>query len=114
VSRTDDRAWAGGAATALPADHEKATLVGRIWDPAAGGPSVVAIRDGDAHDLSAAFATMSRLCELDDPAAAVRAARGPVVAAVDDLLANSSSVDTDPSAARLLSPLDDAMSASAR
>ena len=98
--------WAGGAVAALPTDHADATLVGRIWDPAAGGPSVVVVRDGDAFDLSGQFATMSELCDVDDPAAAVRAARGDLVGSVETLLANSSSIDTDPTAPRLLSPID--------
>lgn len=98
--------WAGGVATALPDDHADATLVGRIWDPVAGGPSVVVVRDGEAFDVSSEFATMSELCEADDPAAAVRAARGPLVASVETLLVNSSSIDTDPAAPRLLSPID--------
>ncbi|MEO5921552.1 MAG: fumarylacetoacetate hydrolase family protein [Pseudolysinimonas sp.] len=108
MNRTDDRArdWTGGVAAALPTDHADATLVGRIWDPGAGGPSVVMVRDGDAFDLSGEFATMSELCELDDPAAAVRAARGLRVGSVEALLANSSSIDTDPDAPRLLSPID--------
>lgn len=99
-------AWAGGVATALPTDHADATLVGRIWDPVAGGPSVVVVRDGDAFDLSGEFATMSELCEIDDPAGAVQRAGGPRVGSIDALLANSSSVDTDPASPRLLSPID--------
>ncbi len=49
---------------------------------------------------------MSELCELVDAAAAVRAARGPVVGTLDELLGNSSSVDGDPALPRLLSPID--------
>ena len=49
---------------------------------------------------------MSELCEADDPAAAALAAHGPRVASVDELLMNSSSIDSDPASPRLLSPID--------
>ena len=69
--------WTGGAAAALPLDADRATLVGRAWDAVAGGPVVVAIRGGEALDLSATFATMRDLTEHPSPAAAVAAASGP-------------------------------------
>ena len=34
----------------LPADHNEATLVGRIWRPDVGGPSVVTLRGGELVD----------------------------------------------------------------
>ena len=52
----------------LPDDAERATLVGRVWTPAAGGPSVIAIRDGEALDITRAAPTMRDLCEAADPA----------------------------------------------
>ena len=72
--------WTGGAAAALPDDTDTATLVGRAWDAAAGGPVVVAIRNGEALDLSATFATMRDVTEHATPADAVAAATGPVSA----------------------------------
>ena len=43
--------------------------VGRAWDPAAGGPCLVAVRDGRVMDITTAAApTMRDLLELDDPA----------------------------------------------
>jgi len=98
--------WTGGAATALPRDAEVATLVGRVWDAAAGGPIVVAIRDGAAFDISRTFATMRDVSESADPATAVAAAEGPLVATVDELLANSAADVRDESKAWLLSPID--------
>jgi fumarylacetoacetate (FAA) hydrolase family protein len=98
--------WTGGAASALPRDAERATLVGRVWDAAAGGPSVVAIRDGEAVDLSGTFATMRDVTEAIDPAGAVAAATGPVIAAVDELLANTRADLRDSGRPWLLSPID--------
>ena len=60
----------------LPEDAAHATLVGRVWRPEVKGPSVVAIRDGVAFDISGAFPTMRDLCEAADPAKAARAAAG--------------------------------------
>jgi fumarylacetoacetate (FAA) hydrolase family protein len=98
--------WTGDAAAALPLDHDRATLVGRAWDAAAGGPVVIAIRAGDAVDLSATFATMRDVAESADPAAAVAAATGPVLSSVDDLIANSPADGRDASKPWLLSPID--------
>ena len=53
-----------------------AVLVGRVWDPAAGGPCVVTLRDGAVVDVTSREApTMRDLLELDDPAGWLRAAR---------------------------------------
>jgi len=98
--------WTDGAATALPHDSERATLVGRVWDAVAGGPVVVAIRAGSAVDLSGSFATMRDVAESADPAAAVSAAEGPVLAHLDALLANTAADVRDTSLPWLLSPID--------
>ena len=63
------------AAETLPADRAGA-LAGRVWRPDVDGPSVVAIRDGGAFDVSRAFPTMRDLCEAADPARALRRGRG--------------------------------------
>lgn len=61
----------------LPDDAPRAALVGRVWRDDPGGPSLVAIRDGRAFDItSPAIPTMRDLLELDDPAATLRAAPG--------------------------------------
>ncbi|RLK46593.1 fumarylacetoacetate hydrolase family protein [Microbacterium telephonicum] len=95
--------WTGGIAAALPADPA-ALLVGRVWDPAAGGPSVVTLRGGEVIDVSAAFPTMRALTETADPAAAVAAASGPVLGTVAELLASTAAGDSG--RPRLLSPID--------
>ncbi|MDY0908232.1 fumarylacetoacetate hydrolase family protein [Microbacterium sp. CFBP9034] len=100
---TDD--WTGGAIGALPADAAS-SLAGRVWDPVAGGPSVVAIRDGDVVDLSSSFATMRDLTETPDPAAALAAAAGSSVGSFADILANTAPETRDPGRPWLLSPID--------
>lgn len=98
--------WTGGAAAALPPDAERALLVGRVWDAAAGGPSVIVVRDGVALDVSGTFATMRALTEHADPAAAASAARGPAIGTVDELIANTPADTRDTSRPWLLSPID--------
>ena len=60
----------------LPEDAEAALLVGRVWDPEAGGPRVVAVRGGEVYDLQAETPTVAGLLAAGDPAAVVRGAVG--------------------------------------
>ena len=76
-------------AEALPADAERATLIGRAWLPDAAGPSPVVVRGDAVYDLSRVAATCSGLLALDDPLAAVRAGDLPRIGSVADLLENS-------------------------
>lgn len=51
--------------------------LGRVWLPEARGPAVVTLRGGEVIDITAkGAATVSDICEMDDPAAFVRAAPG--------------------------------------
>ena len=51
------------------------TWLGRVWNPAMDGPSVVTVRDGKLVDISArGLATTSAILELENPAAYVRQA----------------------------------------
>jgi len=90
----------------LPDDGTTGVLVGRAWDPAVGGPSVVAIRAEGVVDLSASFATMRAVTETPDPAATVAAASGPLLGSLDDLLANTAPDTRDLGRPWLLSPID--------
>ena len=90
----------------LPDDAADAVLAGRVWRPDAGGPSVVAVRDGALVDVSAAFPTMRDLCEADDPAASLRAARGETIGDLDAVLANTPVERRDGSMPWLLAPID--------
>jgi fumarylacetoacetate (FAA) hydrolase family protein len=81
-----------------------ATLVGRIWDPIAGGPSVVTVRDGRVMDITSRTAPLVRdICEMDDPAAYVQSAPGRDMGALADIMAAKVG---DLSVTHLLAPCD--------
>ncbi|MGW4928967.1 fumarylacetoacetate hydrolase family protein [Agromyces sp. NPDC004153] len=98
-------AWPSGAEL-LPLDGVSGTLVGRAWVPDAAGPSVVVVRESGVVDVSAAFPTMRSLTELADPAAAARAADGPVLGSLDELATNTPPELRRPDRPWLLSPID--------
>lgn len=81
--------WPPAADLVLPDDHTDAVLLGRVHDPSVGGPLVVTVRGGAVVDLTATFPTTVDVAEHAQPAAAVRAAEGPVVGSVADLLATT-------------------------
>ncbi|MCV3735236.1 fumarylacetoacetate hydrolase family protein (plasmid) [Rhizobium sp. TRM96647] len=82
------------------------TFVGRVWNPEAAGPSLVAVRDGQIVDItSRAVPTMRDLLERDDAAAYATEAEGPVLAPLQALLsADVGSPDRD--RPHLLAPND--------
>lgn len=85
----------------LPSD---ALLVGRIWNPAAGGPSVVTVRDGQVVDItSRAAPTVRDICEMEDPAGYVRSAPGLAVGSLEAVMAAPVG---DASVPHLLAPCD--------
>ena len=90
---------------ALPEDGG-ATLAGRVWRPDRDGPSVVAVRDAAAFDVSAAFPTMRDLCEAADPAAALRAVSGEPLGPLAAILANTPPEARDRALPWLLAPID--------
>lgn len=98
--------WEGDPFDALPVDHADAVLVGRVWDPAAQGPSPVVVRDGELLDISRVYPTVRDLCEAPDPAAAASAATGPSLGDVARVIANTARAERDPSAPTLLAPID--------
>lgn len=53
--------------TLLPKDHERATLIGRVFDPDCDGPCVVHLRDGELADITRSFPTVSQLLDEDHP-----------------------------------------------
>lgn len=73
----------------MPSDGDKATLVGRVWLPAASGPAVVVIRDGDVFDITAYAATMSDLLNQTAPAAIAAGGMGTKICSLAELLANT-------------------------
>jgi fumarylacetoacetate (FAA) hydrolase family protein len=90
----------------LPQDGTSGTLVGRVWLPEASGPAVAAVRGDGVFDVSASFATVSALCERDDPAAALQAAKGTRIGDLDGILANTPPDRRDRAKPWLLAPLD--------
>lgn len=108
MSATDRATKLGAldAAAILPADGYAGTLIGRVWDPAAGGPSPVVITEAGVFDLAHAFPTVSELLEHDSPVTAVREARANAkpLTSLDELIAATR--DQDNERPRLLSPID--------
>jgi fumarylacetoacetate (FAA) hydrolase family protein len=96
-------------AHALPRDAERATLIGRLWQPGV-GPVLVAVHEGGLHDLSRVAPTASQLLEMDDPVGAVQQAlhdeRTLRVASLDSVLANSDETQRDAQRPWLLAPCD--------
>lgn len=110
-SHEDGRGGGRGSAAAslvgtLPEDADRAVLVGRVWDPRAGGPSPVVVRDGVVHDLSAVVATVSELADAPDPVALVTEAPPRPLGTVEDVVANARPDTRDPARPWILSPVD--------
>jgi len=93
-------------AFALPDDHERAVLVGRVWRPDRDGPSLIAVRGVEAVDISGAAPTMRDLCEAPMPAALSLDAKGEPIGLVADILANTPRDKRDASKPWLLAPID--------
>ena len=92
---------------ALPADAERATLIGRAWLPDAGGPAPVVVRGDGAYDLSKVAGTCSGLLALDDPLAAIRSAGDlPRIGGIADLLENAAHDRGDRRSPWLIAPCD--------
>src|SRR5581483_7997864 len=72
----------------LPVDGTSGTLVGRVFLPEAGGPAV------------------SALCEMDEPARALREARGERIGDLADILANTPPDTRNTQKPWLLAPVD--------
>ncbi|TCL68365.1 fumarylacetoacetate hydrolase family protein [Rhizobium sp. BK251] len=91
----------------LDAAATQGLLVGRVWNPGAGGPSIVVLRDGALVDItSRAAPTLSALLEMDDPAGFVRAATGPSLGTIEAIAANSTAATPDTALPYLLAPAD--------
>jgi fumarylacetoacetate (FAA) hydrolase family protein len=90
----------------LPEDGTSGTLVGRVFLPDVGGPAVVAVRDDGVFDVSSQFATVTALCEADEPARALRAAKGERIGDLASILANTPPDVRDAEKPWLLAPVD--------
>jgi len=93
------------AADYLPADLERALLVGRVWREGV-GPCVVVVRAGQVFDITAQCATVSDLLERDDLLAFVRGVPGEALGAASALVAAALDPRAADQAPRLLAPCD--------
>ena len=93
-------------AMTLPEDRCAGALAGRVWRSDVDGPSVVAVRENGVFDISRAFPTMRDLCEAPSPAQALRAAEGPRLGALSDILAHTPRDSRGSNDPRLLAPID--------
>ena len=88
----------------LPQDHQRAALIGRVFDPACGGPCLVHVRGDRLVDVTGAGPTLSALLECSDPAAAIATVpdtRGWPIASVVE-----ASLQPGAEGVRLLAPCD--------
>ena len=90
----------------LPEDGTRGTLVGRVFLPDVGGPAVVAVRDDGVFDVSSSFATVSALCERDEPARGLRETKGERIGDLADILANTPPDTRNAQRPWLLAPVD--------
>jgi fumarylacetoacetate (FAA) hydrolase family protein len=95
-------------ADCLPADHDRALLIGRAWKPGVnGGPSVVAVRGGDLVDLTPFYLTSAGLLDgLDVAQLRDRIAVASRFAPLAETIANSDEAIRDPAKPWLLAPTD--------
>ncbi|WP_029044168.1 fumarylacetoacetate hydrolase family protein [Cupriavidus sp. WS] len=91
----------------LPDDLDRALLAGRVWRRAGAheGPCVVAVRGGEAFDITAAVPTTADLFDRADAADIVRHAPGEALGPAAALLA-ASAPGAAGNATRLLAPCD--------
>jgi len=91
----------------LPVDHAGASLVGRVWNPAASGPCLVTVSDGVVYDITTSRApTMRDLLEQDDPAGYAQDHRGTALGDIDDIAANSHDHRGDSGRVHFLAPCE--------
>ncbi len=91
----------------LPEDSETALLVGRVWEPAMGGPTLCLLREGELLDLSPVAPTMTDLLELTDLASRIEGA-GELrsISSLEDALAGSQEETAAEGRLHLLAPCD--------
>ena len=93
-------------ASVLPADHERALLVGRVWDPETGGPRPVLVAGDRLVDLFPVARTVSELFDAPDPAAVLAAADTGTARTWDLAEVLAATAAGSETAATLLAPVD--------
>ncbi|RZT35483.1 fumarylacetoacetate hydrolase family protein [Cupriavidus agavae] len=95
------------AEESLPADVERARLVGRAWVPGRlGGPTLVTVRGNELIDISALAPTMADLLSQPDCAARVAAAKGASLGPLQEWLDDTCANGSDAARRHLLAPND--------
>src|SRR3954452_22599482 len=96
-----------GLSEILPVDADRATLVGRVWDPAVGGPTPILVRRGQAIDISRVAPTLSALFEIEHLTGVLQSAAGlPEIGSIESLIANSDERQRDLLRPWLVAPCD--------
>ncbi|MDE2446017.1 MAG: fumarylacetoacetate hydrolase family protein [Alphaproteobacteria bacterium] len=80
-------------------------LAGRAYLPGI-GPAIVRVDGEKLTDITAIFPTMRDLCEMKNPAEALRAAEGKSIGKLADILANASDEKRNAAKPWLLAPID--------
>ena len=91
----------------LPIDHQKASLIGRVWRADKAGPSVVTVRQNQLIDISSPQgATVSDILNKADAAEYVRQAEGEKLGDLEEWKNKSQLAAGRPAYDHLLSPND--------
>ncbi|HSC98891.1 MAG TPA: fumarylacetoacetate hydrolase, partial [Casimicrobiaceae bacterium] len=92
--------------TCLPVDSDDAVVVGRVFLPSVGGPTLVRVHGDDLIDLSTIAPTSSELLDRPDIVERVRATRSPSIGSLARALANSARDQRELADPWLLAPCD--------
>lgn len=88
----------------VPTDSKEAVLIGRVWDPASGGPRVVCVRSEDVFDLTPEVRTVAELMDHENPLELVLNTAATRRWSLAEL--TEASLDRDRSRPHLLAPID--------
>jgi fumarylacetoacetate (FAA) hydrolase family protein len=90
----------------LPEDAGGARLIGRVWRPEVGGPSVAIVRDGMLLDATRSFPTVADFLDADDPAEAFDRLEGEALGPVEDFVRDPAAMRPGAERPCLLAPCD--------
>jgi len=88
----------------VPTDSQEAVVIGRVWDPASGGPRVVCVRSEDVFDLTPEVRTVAELMDHENPLELVLNTAATRRWSLAEL--TEASLDRDRSRPHLLAPID--------